>query len=76
MSKRLGKGKGRNYPVPMRHQNDQGKPTMDRGKPPHKGGYSGRKKGINFAKVYFEVSDPLTTKVKRVPSSWNPGKSR
>jgi hypothetical protein len=69
--------KPRDYPKPVRHQNDQGKPATDRGKPPHSGGYSAKKKyTASPFKVYFEVSDPYTTKTKKVKSSWSAGKRR
>lgn len=78
----MSRRKGRIYPRPVKHLNDQGKPdtSNSRGKRPHKGGYHGKLKGINPFKIYFEVSlgttsgsgyDSVTTS-----SDWNPGKRK
>lgn len=50
------------------HQDNSGKPATNRAKPPHKGGYHGRMKGVNPKKVWFELDG------KKCPSPWNPGK--
>lgn len=61
-----------------KHNDESGKPSTNRGKAPHKGGYRASvAKGINPFKVYFEISSGLIgvpgTKVK---SDWKPGKSK
>jgi len=38
------------------HQDEMGRPTNNRGKPPHKGGYHGAMKGVRPNKSWFEVT--------------------
>lgn len=55
------------------HVNSEGKPTNDRGKPPHKGGHrSGSKRNVLF-KIGGDGSKQDKGAVT-VDSPWNPGK--
>lgn len=64
------------YNKPVRHVNDQGKPTDNRGKPPHRGGYHGKMKGINPHKIWFLISTGEIGVFKKASSDWSPGKTR
>lgn len=68
--------KDRLYSAPTRHVNESGKPSMNRGKQPHKGGYHARMKPVNPFKVWYEISTGEIGKSVRASCPWNPGKSR
>lgn len=64
------------------HQDESGRSTTNRGKPPHKGGYSAKMKGINAFKVYFAETviakddrGALSVVWIKAPCPWNPGKT-
>ena len=57
-----------------KHQDESGNPTDNRGKPPHKGGYHGAKKGIKPNVVWFEIGIGKYRVV--VHSPWNAGAKR
>jgi hypothetical protein len=60
-----------------KHKSEDGKATTNRGKPPHKGGYSAKMKGVNPFKIYFaEGGDAFGRNFKSTSSDWKPAKSR
>ena len=65
-----------------KHQDESGKSTTNRGKPPHKNGYSAKMKGVNPFKVYFTKTVMVLVEgrpqVKSVgcESGWNPGREK
>ncbi len=57
-----------------KHQDESGRPTSNRGRPPHKGGYHARAKGVNPFKVWWEIGDgSLMGNARKVPCPWYPG---
>jgi len=63
----------------MKYHGTDGKPSFDRGKPPHKGGaHAAKNKAAGKRKIFFTKTIIVNNKVKEVrcQTSWKPGKSR
>lgn len=56
------------------HQDESGRPTTNRGKPPHKGGYRKPKPKANWFEIGDGILSHIGDKGKVVGSKWNPGR--